>query len=89
MKRAESVSGNIHYCACNAHSELCEGGARVSKKVMNVLHLADVLSAEASEGIAGDSPYVDVIFHFTKQHKDKNINSNMMKNSRYEYKKYQ
>ena len=35
----ESSSGNIRHCACNAHSELCEGGARVSKKVMNPSHL--------------------------------------------------
>ena len=62
----ESSSGNIRHCACNAHSELCEGGARVSKKVMNPSHLWDGLSAEASEGIGGDSLYVAVVLQFTK-----------------------
>lgn len=62
----ESISGNIRHCACNAHSELCEGGARVSKKVMNPLHLRDSLSAEASEGIGGDSLYVAVLLQVTK-----------------------
>lgn len=31
-KRAESISGNIHHCACKAHSELCEGGVHVFLK---------------------------------------------------------
>lgn len=55
------ISGNIHHFSCIAHSERCEGGAHVSKNVMNLLHLSDGLSAEASESIGGDSLYVAVL----------------------------
>lgn len=40
------------------------------KKVMNPLHLGDSLSAEASEGIGGDSLYVAVVLQVTKQQID-------------------
>lgn len=67
VKRAGSISGNIHQCACEAHSELCEGGAYVSKKATNLSHLADSLSAEASESIDGDSLDVAVLLQATTQ----------------------
>lgn len=37
---------------------------------MNLLHLPDSLSAEASEGIGWNSHYVAVIMQVTKQHKE-------------------
>lgn len=48
------------------------------KKVMNPLH-DDSLSAEASEGIGGDSLYVVVILQVTKQ----NIDQKPMINNKY------
>lgn len=69
VKRAESISGNIHHCTCDAR-RLCEGGAHVTKKAMNLLHLGDSLSAEASESIGGDSLYVAVLLQVTKHHMD-------------------
>ena len=70
VKRAGSISGNIHHRVYNAHSERCEGGAHVSKKVMNLLHLHDSLSAQASESIGGDFLDVVVLFQVTEQHTD-------------------
>lgn len=73
VKRAKSISGNIHHCVCH---ELCEGGvcACVSKKVKtNPLHLLDGVSAEASESIGGDSLYKAVLVQVTMQHKDQHI----------------
>ncbi len=87
VKRAESISGNSHHCACNAHSELCEGGARVSKKVTNPLHLGDSLSAEASEGIGGDSLYVAVLLQVTKQNMDHKTHKYLEVNSPFPGKK--
>lgn len=55
------------------YSELCEGGARVSKNATNLLHLFDGLSAEASESIGGDSFYVPVLLQVAMQHRDQKM----------------
>lgn len=47
-----------------------QGSILGSKNVIGVSHLADSLSAEASESVARDSLYVAVLLQFPKQHGD-------------------
>lgn len=46
---------------------------------MNPLHLRDGLSAEASEGIGGDSLYVAVLLQPAEQDEDQKLTVNKMK----------
>lgn len=59
------------------YSELCEGGARVSKNATNLLHLFDGLSAQASESIGGDSFDVPVLLQVA-MHRDQKMRNGIV-----------
>lgn len=72
MKKRKTANEDSSIHRGNVHSRLFEGGVfKINNlKQMNLLHLPDSLSAEASEGIGWNSHYVAVIMQVTKQHKE-------------------
>lgn len=72
QKSIKRAGKRVHSPPC-MYSELCEGGARVSKNATNLLHLFDGLSAQASESIGGDSFYLPVLLQVAMQHRDQKM----------------